>query len=94
MVFVDTPVNTAIERNKNRGRKVDEDFLKKAYDDSQKLKNYYSTEFKNFTEILNGVGELTDKVIVDAYKKMEKFFLSPIENPIGQQLKEEMLDNG
>jgi hypothetical protein len=25
---------------------------------------------------------------------MEKFFLSPIENPIGQQLKEEMLDNG
>ncbi len=94
LIFIDTPVETAIERNRQRGRQVDEDFLKKAYEHAQKLKNYYSTEFRNFTEILNGEGELNDKVITEAYKKMEKFFSSPIENPIGKELQEEMVENG
>ena len=94
MVFVDTPVETAIERNKQRGRTVDVEFLKRSYEYTQKLKNYYASEFKTFTEILNGEGELNDKVIVEAYKKMESWFLSPIENPIGSELKQEMIDNG
>jgi thymidylate kinase len=94
MVFVDTPVDTAIKRNKERGRHVQEEFLIKAYKDSQKLKKFYSSEFRKFTEILNGEGELIDKVIIDAYRKMENFFLSPIENPIGKELKEEMIENG
>jgi len=93
MVFVDTPVETAIERNKQRGRTVDVEFLKRSYEYTQKLKNYYESEFKTFTEILNGEGELNDKVIVEAYKKMESWFLSPIENPIGSELKQEMIDN-
>jgi thymidylate kinase len=71
MVFVDTPIETAVERNKQRGRTVDVDFLKRSYEHTQKLKNYYASEFKTFTEILNGEGELNDKVIIDAYKKME-----------------------
>jgi hypothetical protein len=33
-------------------------------------------------------------VIIDAYKKMESWFLSPIDNPIGRDLKQEMIDNG
>lgn len=94
MVFVDTPVETAIERNRARNRTVDEDFLKKAYEKSQKLKSYYQNEFKYFTEILNGEGELIDKVVLDAYRKMDKFFNSPIENPIGKDLKESMLADG
>ena len=94
MIFVDTPVETAIARNKARGRVVDEDFLEKSYKESQKLKSYYSTEFRHFTEILNGEGELTDKVILSAYKKMNSFFSSPIQNPIGKDLKEKMLADG
>lgn len=94
MVFVDTPVKTSIERNKQRGRVVDEDFLKRSYEESQKLKSYYSTEFKWFTEILNGEGELIDKVIINAYKKMSSFFNASIYNPIGKELKSEMISNG
>lgn len=94
MVFVDTPVDTAIKRNKARGRTVPEEFLVKAYKDAQNLKKYYASEFRHFTEILNGEGELIDKVILDAYKKMSGFFTSKIENPIGKRLKEEMIENG
>jgi predicted kinase len=92
--FVDTPVETAIERNKARGRVVDEDFLRQSYKHSQKLKSYYSSEFKWFTEILNGEGELIDKVVLNAYKKMSSFFNSDIHNPIGKELKYEMIKNG
>ena len=94
MIFINTPVKTAIKRNKSRGRVVDQKFLEMSYKESQKLKNYYSGEFKNFTEILNGDGELNDKVILSAYKKMNKFFTSPIKNPIGKDLKKKMLADG
>ena len=94
MIYVDTPVDTAIKRNKARGRTVDQQFLEASYKESQRLKNYYSKEFRHFTEILNGEGELTDKVILDAYKKMDKFFNAPIENPVGQEKKKEMIKDG
>lgn len=94
MVWIDTPLEEAIERNKKRKRHVDEDFIKKTYKKAISLKPYYASEFKVFTEILNGEGELIDKVIVDAYKKMESWFNSPIQNPIGQEFKEEMVKNG
>jgi hypothetical protein len=94
MIFVDTPVDTAVERNKQRGRTVDREFLEQSYKETQKLKSYYSSEFKWFTEILNGEGELIDKVILSAYKKMNTFFSSPINNPIGRELKDEMLESG
>ncbi len=94
MIFIDTPVETAIERNKKRNRTVDEDFLIEAYEKAQKLKSYYSTEFRVFTEILNGEGELIDKVIVDAYKKMDGFFNAPLNNPIGIDIRDTLINNG
>ena len=94
MIFVDTPVKTAVKRNLERGRVVDQKFLEASYKETQKLKSYYSNEFKHFTEILNGDGELTDKVVVSAYKKMNNFFTSKIHNPIGKELKESMLSAG
>ena len=94
MIFVDTPVETAIERNKKRNRVVDEDFLVKAYEQSMQLKNYYASEFKVFTEILNGEGELTDEAILNAYRKMRGFFDGPLMNPIGQNLIKELKNIG
>lgn len=95
MVWVDTPLEDAIERNRKRDRNVDVDFIKKVYEKAQSLKPYYASEFGgNFTEILNGEGELNDKVIVNAYKKMDGWFNSPLQNPIGIELKREMIENG
>jgi len=93
-IFIDTPVDTAIERNEKRGRTVDVDFLKRSYKESQRLKEYYRSEFKFFKEILNGEGELIDKVILSAYRSVSTFFDTSIINPIGVKLKNDMLKNG
>lgn len=94
MIFVNTPVETAIKRNEKRGRTVDRDFLERAYKKTQQAKQYYSTEFNNFTEINNDVGELTDEVILKAYKKMNSYFESDVLNPIGKNLIEKMKKSG
>jgi hypothetical protein len=93
-VFVNTGVETAIKRNEARGRTVDRDFLEKSYKESQRLKSYYASEFRFFKEINNDEGELTDKVILKAFKQTTSFFTSDIQNPIGKHLKEEMLEKG
>jgi hypothetical protein len=45
-------------------------------------------------EVKNDVGELTDDVILKAFKKMEFFYDSPVKNPIGQQNVQRMRENG
>ena len=37
---------------------------------------------------------LTDEVIINAYKFMGKFYDSPIQNPVGIQYKDELIENG
>lgn len=94
MIWVDTPLEDAIERNKKRKRTVPEEFIIQTYKEIIKLKSYYASEFSNFTEILNGEGELNDKMIVSAFKKMESFFAKDVQNPIGRGNIEKMLENG
>lgn len=94
LIFVNCSLETALERNRKRERKVDEDFLKNAYEKVENLKPYYKSQFPLFYEVYNDIGELTDDVILQAYRQVSGFFNSPIENPIGQELKEEMLNQG
>lgn len=95
MVWINTSLETALERNRNRQRYVDEEFIRGVYEKVEKIKPYYKSEFgSKFLEVDNDIGELTNDVVLKAYKQVEKFFLSPIQNPIGQELKQEMVDNG
>jgi hypothetical protein len=98
MIWVDTPLDDALARAKNRekemGRSVDPDWIVDTYKRLGKLKLYYASKFNHFTEILNGEGELIDKVIIQAYRKMSKFFLSPIKNPRGITTVNIMKENG
>ena len=93
-VWVETSLKTALERNKQRERQVDEDFLIDTYNEIQKLKPYYKSEFKFFIEVKNDVGELTDDVVLSAFRKTSGFFNSPIENPVGKSLIDDMRDDG
>jgi len=93
-VWVDTSIETSIERAKKRKREVTEKDIRKIYNKLEGLKTYYSKDFRHFTEILNDEGELTEKVILQAFKKVTSFFNSPIENPIGQKLVEKMRSKG
>lgn len=88
MVWIDTPLDVAIERIRKRNRSVPISFVKEVYNGLEENKAYYKTHFQFFSEIKNGEGELTDAALLDAYKKVSNFFKSEIENPIGKRNKE------
>ncbi len=94
MVFVNTDLETAIKRAALRERPVDPEFIKGAYDEINKNKSYYRSKFSDWIEIDNGEGELTNKAINRAFKLMGSLYNSPIVNPVGQNQKNEMKENG
>lgn len=98
MIFVNTSLETAIERAFERGQKtkrdVDPDFIESIYTDVQKHKNYYRGRFDTWIEVDNDKGELTNEVINNVFKFVVKFYNSPIQNPIGREKVEKMIKNG
>lgn len=94
MIWVETSLDTAIERNRQRDRTVPEDFLRSTYEKIQELKSYYKSEFRYFFEVRNDEGELNNEAITQAYRKVDSFFNSPLDNPIGSRLVSDMRENG
>lgn len=92
MVYIDTDLDVAIERSKERDRKVPEEFIRKVYESLSKNREYYKNHFEFFVEVKNSDGELTDKVVMDAYKKVRGFYSSDIQNPIGIESKNKMVN--
>jgi predicted kinase len=94
MVFVSVPLEVAIKRARERKRPVPEDFVREAYQELNKLKSSLKSKFKLFIEINNDEGELTNDVILKAYKKISFFYSSPIKNPRGNETIRLMRENG
>lgn len=98
MVFINTSLETsierALERQKKTGREVKPEFIKNVYADIQKHKNFYRGKFDTWMEIDNNQGELTEEVVINAFKFMGNFYNSPIQNPIGQEKVAKMKENG
>jgi hypothetical protein len=94
MVFVNTSLETALERASKRERHVDPDFIKSSYAKVQKLKNYYRSRFDDWFEIQNDEGELTNEVILRGFKFASSFYNRPVINPLGKGHIEEMIKNG
>lgn len=98
MIFVNTSLETALERAQERekktGREVPMDFIKVVYDEVNKHKQYYRSKFDDWIEVDNDKGELTPEVINNVFKKASSFYESPLENPIGIEKKETMIENG
>lgn len=93
LIWIDTPIEDALQRNQQRKRKVPENYIIDVYKKIEPLKKYYKTQFSPYYEIQNGEGELIDKVILSAYKKCKSFFNSSIINPIGSDLVSTMKAN-
>jgi adenylate kinase family enzyme len=95
MVFVNTPLEIARARNQGRRRRVDDDFLVNAWQDSMKFLNDYHNLFgKKFLQI-NNDEQIEDKSrigIAAGVPRMVGQLLTPnhIDNPIGKQKLEEM----
>jgi tRNA uridine 5-carbamoylmethylation protein Kti12 len=94
MVWIETSLETSLKRNQQRKRHVPEEFIKEVYEKGQQLKPHYKSQFNPFFEINNDEGELTDDIILKAYKKVTGFFNTEVKNPIGTMLIEDMRKNG
>ena len=93
MVWVQAKLETILERNRNRKRVVDEEFIIDVYNKLEKYKQYYKTQFDPFLIIDNDDGAFTDDVVIKAFKKTNNFFNTPVKNFIGQDLIKEMKSN-
>ncbi|MFA5485398.1 MAG: hypothetical protein WC260_04095 [Candidatus Pacearchaeota archaeon] len=94
MVFVNTSLETALERASKRSRPVNPEFITETYKKIQKLKNFYRSRFDTWIEVDNDSGQLTDDIITDIFKFTAQFYTSPIINPIGRDHKSRMIENG
>jgi len=98
MIWVNTSLETAKARAEKRekliGRHVDVEVIEDLYRKATDMKNYYKTHFHPYLEINNDDGELTDQVILDAFKKISHFYLDPVKNPVGIELIKDMKENG
>lgn len=94
MCFINTSLETALDRASKRERYVDPEFIKSSYGQVLRAKSYYRSKFSTWIEINNDVGELTNEVILNAFKFTRRFFNSDIINPVGKEYKRKMIKNG
>jgi len=94
MIYVNTTLETAIERVNRRERKVPVEQVIEYYENAKKIKPYLKAKFPIFLEIKNDDGELTDDVILNAFKRMLFFYDNPVSNPIGVDIMYTMKEKG
>ncbi|MEM4260499.1 MAG: zeta toxin family protein [Candidatus Woesearchaeota archaeon] len=96
LIFINTSLKTALKRAKERAKKinriVDENFIKRTYKISQENKEYFKGKFSFFEEINNDENELTNDILLKAFKKVNKFYTSKIANPVGNRTIQKLKD--
>ena len=92
MIWVNTSLETSIERISQRERKVPIDRITEMYKKIEALKPQYRSHFSFFVEIDNNDGELTDDVITKAFNRTSSFFTKKLENPIGIEIRDNIIN--
>lgn len=89
MVFVNTPLETALQRNDNRERKLPHDIVTDSWNNAQKAMQEYKRFFnQNFIEIVNDKDVKPGQPIpIDSAleKHADKFVSQPVKNSIGKE---------
>lgn len=87
MVFVNTTLDVALERNKQRDRVLPDKTVIDAWKGVQANMGFYQNLFKpNFFKIVDNNKHITDdKVFASAWKEVMLFVRKPIINPIAQE---------
>ena len=79
MVFVNTSIDVALERNANRARKVDDKLVKKFWQEVQDNIGKFQSDFKaNFTVVDNN--DAKENVLNSVWKEVAKFAKKGIKN--------------
>jgi hypothetical protein len=92
-VFVNTSLETSLFRASKRTREVPPDIIRDNYNEIQKQKPMLKSLFSYGIEINNDEGELTDDIILKAYKKISYFYDADIQNPVGKDYYNQMVEN-
>ncbi len=87
-IFVNTSLETSLKRVKARGetkggRNIELDVVEKTYHTIESQKGEMKSLFSTFLEIDNNDGDLTNDIVLYAYKKILSFYKSPVNNMIG-----------
>lgn len=89
MVFVNTPLEKALERNNNRSRKLPVDVVTSSWNNAQKAMADYKAYFGDkFIEVLNDKDKSPGEPLnIDPaiQKVVDGFIRQPITNPIGKE---------
>jgi tRNA uridine 5-carbamoylmethylation protein Kti12 len=77
-VFIDVSLETALERNRNRERKLPDDLVEKMWQECENNKEELQTIFgDNLIIVPNGKS-------TEVQRRIDKFLREPIKNPIGK----------
>lgn len=77
-VFIDTPLEVALERNRNRDRKLPDDLVKTMWEECEANKEELQNIFGNNLYVIK------DDNVNEIQKRVEKFLNEPVKNPIGK----------
>jgi predicted kinase len=86
MIFVNTDLDTALERNKSRPRSLEDKLVTKMWKDVQKNIGKFQGLFRNRLIIVdNSEGSNIEKATTDAYKKIQTWAAKAPENAIAMK---------
>jgi predicted kinase len=82
MIFVDTNLQTALDRNQMRPRSLPDDEVTKMWNNVQKNKDAFVRTFgqKDIEIVNNSTGQDIDKITTGVYKKISAWTKSPVNN--------------
>ena len=84
MVFVNTSLDVALQRNAMRARSVPESIVTKSWKDVQSNIGKFSLFFKNGMIIVDN-NDATEDVFTEVYKRMQKLLKKPVKNGRAKQ---------
>ena len=85
MIFVNTNLQTAIDRDENRSRSLGKEMVTKMWNEVQDNIGHFQNYFKDNFIIVDNSGGLDNKESTLIYKKIMKFAKSPHKNPIAKK---------
>ncbi len=91
MVFVNTSLDVALQRNAMRARSVPESIVTKSWKDVQSNIGKFSLFFKNGMIIVDN-NDATEDVFTEVYKRMQKLLKKPVNNGRAKQWIQKELD--
>jgi dephospho-CoA kinase len=86
MVFVQTDLETALDRASKRERVVPPEFIEKAYERLMRNKSKLRSHFSTFFEYDNTSDQIDDEALNQLFKRSYRFFSTPLQNARGIEI--------